>query len=588
MRRKILITILLFSILLGGCGNSGYEDNTLNAEDTWEDDAEDEAIDTYHDSNSYETEPEEEIIDSYPLVELSPFSEERAWVTYKKDNSIYTGIIDTDGNLLYGTEGELYFKSQFKDGLSFYWEENSEETRCGIIDLDGNVLFKSQITPDSGYLILGYGEGHFLVAQHIQNFDTDEWRYGTIDENGDVLNKLKKIKIQKDEYNDRYLTGVSIDGTIKYIGENYIRVSYELFYNLSTAEVISPSYYPETEFGEGYALCRSYDYADYKIMSVDEWINSTNYDIETSDLHSGKECLNGNFKWNNGLTLGTPYSYSEGSDEAGDYGYYDKNWNLVISLEKYRDNDIKGGPFGDGYGAVKMRGTDGELYASAVNEKGELAYDPIKIDDGNIDNSANGYFQVIIDEEEKIIGPDGTIYTPGIDDLSALKEASFANINGGFIISNINPHYIGVDGNNRIDSAKVTSASRNSLKDNETRENDDADELEDNDVNYTEESEDSESSDNVSYIVPSSYDITGKWKSVGDSGFGQAQPGAIVVFNGSHCNFYSPNDTYAFYKDGDKYVLDVTSVLGESLSFTVKIIDDDNIEVVGAKLKRVG
>ena len=60
-----------------------------------------------------------------------------------------------------------------------------------------------------------------------------------------------------------------------------------------------------------------------------------------------------------------------------------------------------------------------------------------------------------------------------------------------------------------------------------------------------------------------------------------------MVFDGNNCNFYSPNDTYAFYKEDDRYVLDITSVLGESLSQTVNIIDDDNIEIAGASLKRM-
>ena len=87
--------------------------------------------------------------------------------------------------------------------------------------------------------------------------------------------------------------------------------------------------------------------------------------------------------------------------------------------------------------------------------------------------------------------------------------------------------------------------------------------------------------------------IEGKWKSVGDYGFGQAQPGSIVAFDGTNCNFFSPQDTYAFYKDGDKYVLDTTSFLtSENVSFTVTIIDEDNIEISRASnttvLKRVG
>ena len=35
--------------------------------------------------------------------------------------------------------------------------------------------------------------------------------------------------------------------------------------------------------------------------------------------------------------------------------------------------------------------------------------------------------------------------------------------------------------------------------------------------------------------------IEGKWKSVGSYGFGQAQPGSIVIFNGTNCNFFVKN-----------------------------------------------
>ena len=77
-----------------------------------------------------------------------------------------------------------------------------------------------------------------------------------------------------------------------------------------------------------------------------------------------------------------------------------------------------------------------------------------------------------------------------------------------------------------------------------------------------------------------SFEIAGKWKNTGSDGFGQAQPGAIIVFDGTNCNFYSPSDTYAFYKDGNRYILDLTSFLfGENLSFNVNVKDKDHIEI---------
>lgn len=74
--------------------------------------------------------------------------------------------------------------------------------------------------------------------------------------------------------------------------------------------------------------------------------------------------------------------------------------------------------------------------------------------------------------------------------------------------------------------------------------------------------------------------IEGSWLSVGSSGFGQAQPGMTVTFDGTHCNFFSPYDTYAFYQDDGQWRLDCTSFLfSETLTFKVEVIDANSINV---------
>ncbi|GHU61486.1 hypothetical protein AGMMS49983_01300 [Clostridia bacterium] len=102
--------------------------------------------------------------------------------------------------------------------------------------------------------------------------------------------------------------------------------------------------------------------------------------------------------------------------------------------------------------------------------------------------------------------------------------------------------------------------------------------------------------DSDAYSMPlsgTSYDeefaIEGKWKQTGEKTFGQAQKGAIIVFDGVHCNWYSPQDTYACYKSGDNLRLDVTSLLfAENLSFDVVVIDNEHIEIDAVQLVRVG
>lgn len=89
------------------------------------------------------------------------------------------------------------------------------------------------------------------------------------------------------------------------------------------------------------------------------------------------------------------------------------------------------------------------------------------------------------------------------------------------------------------------------------------------------------------------FSIVGSWESTGSEGFGQAQPGTTVTFDGTHCNFFSPYDTYAFYQDGGQWKLDCTSVLfSQTLTFAVEVIDANSINVYSGttctELKRTG
>ena len=89
------------------------------------------------------------------------------------------------------------------------------------------------------------------------------------------------------------------------------------------------------------------------------------------------------------------------------------------------------------------------------------------------------------------------------------------------------------------------------------------------------------------------FKIEGQWKQVGSETWGQAQSGSIVSFNrNGQANLFSPLDTYAFYKEGNDYRLDLSGLLGGDISFKVKIINNNNIELYSGSelqvaLKRV-
>ncbi len=78
-----------------------------------------------------------------------------------------------------------------------------------------------------------------------------------------------------------------------------------------------------------------------------------------------------------------------------------------------------------------------------------------------------------------------------------------------------------------------------------------------------------------------SFSIVGSWISTGNDGFGQAQPGSEVWFDGTHCCFFSPYDTYEFYQQDGQWVLDCTSaIFADMLTFDVIVNDDDHITIL--------
>lgn len=562
MKKKLLIAILLLCVLSSGCGSS--EDASPTIAENTEYDTEYEEMDADYEEDIYE-EPEEVVLETYSFTKLRPFSDGRAWVDFSKNSysSFCTGVIDTDGKLVYQAEDQLFYVSQFQDGLAFYRENNTEESPCGIIDSEGNVLFESQINPDGGYLILAYGNGHFFVAQHIRSFDTDEWRYRTIDEDGNVLNEMTASDEQFRP--ERWVDDIKYCSSIRYIGENYIVLPSGL-YNVATAH-FSPFPYArgwcmEKNVGNFYEGCTCIVIEDGNARFA--YVIDNNYAGQWCDGYKKLEnVLSKIDDFNSDSTYGEGLIFGYDSLEIG---YYDKDWNLVVSLEQYRENNISGGAFSGGYAAITMTGVDGDWYAALIDKQGNLIYSPVRIDQStNPNNSQNGYLQATINGETKIIEPDGKVSTPGVDDLSMLNGLAFGDVGNGLICMDDTGKdsrdwcYAKLDGSGTIDRAKLMSSSAGSNTD----------------------------SSDTFYNIPDSYDITGKWKSVGESGFGQAQPGAIIIFDSDNCNFYSPNDTYAFYLDDSNYVLDITSPLGENLSFTVNIIDNNNIDVAGASLRRI-
>ena len=278
---------------------------------------------------------------------------------------------------------------------------------------------------------------------------------------------------------------------------------------------------------------------------------------------------------------------------------------------------IKIDDFCGGYSAIYLKGVDENYYATIIDEKGEMQYEPKQLRYWLYNGVANyknnsiscyGYIfnrshDAFDDEGLMIIAPDGAEKKLGQDDLTGLEDKSFVYqgsalklaIGNGFILTGDGSMaYYSTDGTKEID--KFTA---NYNSDGNLIYTDQNGEKHVSGTAYEGESDGSASSDGTqvehtskNYISVADFSIEGKWKNVGETTWGQAQTGAIIVFDGKNCNYFSPNDTYAFYMDGDDYKLDCTSPLGDTISSTVKIVDDNNIDIYSGstviELTRVG
>lgn len=176
-----------------------------------------------------------EYIDSdMPLTTLTDFSEERAFVQftdyseedlkmsedgvraalsddedeavqyamkymdYEPQGGNRIALIDTKGKIIWKSKRTLNDQSlteisEFRDGLAYFIFDGNEGKSYNIIDLEGNVSYTKECSED--FMILSHGGGLFLVAQHIVNFDVDEWQIGTIDKDGDIVAEYKSYEI---------------------------------------------------------------------------------------------------------------------------------------------------------------------------------------------------------------------------------------------------------------------------------------------------------------------------------------------------------------------------------------------------------
>lgn len=552
-------------------------------------------------SSAAESKPEEKKpqLSGLLLTAASSYSDGLAWVQYKKDGKTVASIVDTSGNITGSITPVPSYMSGFRDGYSHIHTESDKKTGDSIIDKTGKEIFRtgkdapSSVTEEH---ILGYGGGMFFLWRRQAGITANFCEIAAIKPDGTtVYDFTSDFTVSGKEGTQKQAAQLLDDSVFKHagagsilsLGEDWYRFQCEgelgVYFNLAK-KMISGG---PTPLSSGCSFLGTFQ--DGRIYVVDSsWV----YPFDTSLNRLGNDA-------NHYERVATPYDSQSYELSDGIFfmrkkligqrsyatGYYDIFGNPVLAVNSYPDNSVRCSPFANGYAIMKITGADSKEYVTAIDKNAEVQFEPIPHLISSDERIAGGYLILSMGKDDwQIFDMKGKFVHSLSGDFKGCTVTGVKSGGEGYIIV----HYHAKDTSFfKLYPVAKAAAAGSSVYDLGT-----LDESFETVSSAAASSRQTQSAAH-SYVTMNNFSIEGKWKSVGSYGFGQAQPGAIVIFNGTHCNFFSPSDTYALISKNGKYELDVTSFGStDSLSFTVGIIDANHIDLkrngYTTELQRVG
>lgn len=585
MRKIALFLALCLSLsLLGGCAGSGST-TAAPPSSTPEVTPSDAGGSTENDplfSGNLEdydfSAPEDANAFDLPLLYAQSFSDGYAWVQYEDEaGGIVTSVIDTNGTICFSlpTGIEPSYMSPFAEGYSYYRVGDEYETSYEVIvDTAGNEYYRTSNSDGakSWEHIFGQANGLFAIYLQETGMEAVTHTISMTQADGTTVSSFSDFGSEPPfgEYPLKY------SDTFTYLGEGWYQFDGWVYRYLNFDQQrieYSSQVGVLSEFHNGKTIS---DSSSRELTLLD---TNLNY-VENHPLAS--------ISYLDKIYAG---SYTVVGESLGDWSspyrvcdkvtYYDKWGNKICDVTEYPDLGKRYNPFYGDYAVLRLRGVDEHYYVTTINKQGEIMFEPYELvaDGKTSDEYAGNYVygeHMIIQtsgEQYSLMNMNGELVHSISSDFPGCEISLFGTYSAGFLT--INYTVAGKEYQKYYPVAEAAAA---------------GDAVYDmGDLGTATEDEENDNASgtgtgNYDYMFISDFAIEGKWTSVGDSEFGQAQPGAIVAFDGTNCNFFSPKDTYAIYQDGDTYKLDVTSYLfADTLIFTVNTIDEDHIVIASGQ-----
>lgn len=484
-------------------------------------------------------EPKPTLIASYDLILLSKLRNGLAWCSYEDNGEPYYAVINEDFRIIYKTKTTADYKWNVfddygDDKCAYYTLGNSHNSYSVIIDEGGNELYRTRNTENTSYAIIGHGDGEFLLCKKVSSFSENGVYFCIIDKNGNIVQQEQEVI-----FNGAFTFTYCGEGV--YINDSY---GYVMVYNANNGNSFKIDSSKKGTF-----------LTDFENGKAEYSLYGPIYRI-TPDVFESYESY---CEWVQGRSP-------------------DEIERFLPELSYQEPIEVSGVGYGSGgYYPVQLKGADGKAYFTIVDKDGVQQYEPIKFpgfdyiaftNDDTVQEKldmrfCDGVFTYSEELEWYAIFPNGTVRK-----ISKEKMYKYFNEFDGTYL------YLLMEGGwGTKDSWSVINVFTGEVHE-QIYLYDDLGKP--HNTGTTETAKPQEKN----YITPSSFIIEGKWKNVGTYTFGQVQSGAIIAFDGTHCNVFSPQDTYAFYKSGDEFKLECTSLLSTgTMTFTVRIVDENHIDI---------
>lgn len=396
---------------------------------------------------------EPEIIEGkYGITDVvSPFSNDRAWVTYSSDGVKYLAMIDTEGKIIYqiASPNYYFFTTLNKGGKNYGVYATKESGRICFIDPEGK---ETKTEYDSAEWI-GTGEDYILA--NVYRRATGESGVQKLDVSG------KNVIKGKDFQQKKIQPLISMGEDIFFGGTEG-----QYFYNAreNTSQSNPEGYYmPVDKFSNGETYAYFEKTASIRAGEKNDMHGKVDlYRITTDMLKENTGQLNitedpvtlnvEHLERLNEIRFDSGIFSLPDADNSESYLYYDtegkplswtgeiRSWDFWKDAIMSDDNNspedaeaffnenagskIKFGNFKDGYALVVLEGY-GNLYITLIDPQGKPLYTPVQVDTyGMYEMKKDGQYVMYCadDGTYRIVLPDGTDCRVGEDDLSAVDE----------------------------------------------------------------------------------------------------------------------------------------------------------------------